>query len=90
MRTVKKEIASPDKATVQPQEVSRRTSMSLPRVAVYNDDLKAKKYLLTQNYAARPDLDSSKAKELLVSSTYKRKELAPFRIATLIKNASGV
>jgi len=45
---------------------------------------------MDKNYRPRPDLSSELAQELLVSSTYRNPSVLPFRVATIMKNASGL
>jgi len=65
----------------------------LPKVAVLKDDVTTQKYLLTHNFQARPDISPNETQEMIMSATYRKKHLKPvfpFRVATLMKNASGV
>ena len=55
-----------------------------------NDDLKTKQYLLDHDFKPNLDLAPKDASEFLVSSTYQNKPLLRFKVATLMKNASGV
>lgn len=64
--------------------------LNLPRVAVLNGDTRTQKYLLDRDFLPRPDLPTSMAQEFLMSTTYHKKEELPFRVATIMKNASGL
>ena len=64
--------------------------LNLPRIAVFNDDVKTQQYLMDHNFLQRPDLSTKVAQEFLQSSNYARKGMLPFRVATIMKNASGI
>lgn len=67
-----------------------QSELQLPRVGVMDDDVKTKQYLLDNDFVPRPDLTHSDANEFLLSASYRNRPSLPFRVATVMKNASGV
>lgn len=86
-----KKLGNVDTAVTMTRSTSTSgIDLNLPRIAVLNDDVRTQQYLIDHNFIPRPDLSTKVAQEFLQSASFLRKGMLPFRVATIMKNASGI